>query len=188
MILGTVLLLAAVSLFSWNQYEDWESGRSADTVLLQIKEIADSKKEELPKEPYSGEARMEETVVEIDGYEYIGYVSIPALGRELPVMAEWDYSRLKIAPCRYVGSYLTGNLVIAAHNYKTHFGSIGSLKAGEAVYFTDMNGVKYQYAVVEINTLGAAAVEEMTAGDFDLTLFTCTYGGQSRVTVRCMRM
>ena len=31
------------------------------------------------------------------------------------------------------------------------------------------------------------AVEEMTAGEYDLTLFTCTYGGQSRVTVRCDR-
>jgi len=29
------------------------------------------------------------------------------------------------------------------------------------------------------------AVEEMTAGEWDLTLFTCTLGGRSRVTVRC---
>ena len=28
----------------------------------------------------------------------------------------------------------------------------------------------------------------MTAGDFDLTLFTCTYGGKSRVTLRCDRV
>jgi hypothetical protein len=26
----------------------------------------------------------------------------------------------------------------------------------------------------------------MTDGEYDLTLFTCTYGGKSRVTVRCM--
>ena len=25
----------------------------------------------------------------------------------------------------------------------------------------------------------------MTSGDWDLTLFTCTYGGQERYTVRC---
>ena len=38
--------------------------------------------------------------VTIDGYDYIGYVEAPVLGLKLPVMAEWDYDRLKIAPCR----------------------------------------------------------------------------------------
>ena len=33
--------------------------------------------------------------VEIDGY-----LSVPSVGLELPVMAEWDYDRLKTAPCR----------------------------------------------------------------------------------------
>ena len=30
------------------------------------------------------------------------------------------------------------------------------------------------------------SVQEMTDGDWDLTLFTCTVGGKSRVTVRCV--
>jgi sortase A len=34
--------------------------------------------------------------------------------------------------------------------------------------------------------LSPFAVEEMTSGDWDMTLFTCTVGGQSRVTVRCV--
>ena len=33
--------------------------------------------------------------------------------------------------------------------------------------------------------LPATAVEEMTAGDYDLTLFTCTANRTHRVTVRC---
>ena len=37
----------------------------------------------------------------------------------------------------------------------------------------------------ELETLDADAVDYMSAGDWDLTLFTCTYGGQSRVTIRC---
>ena len=31
------------------------------------------------------------------------------------------------------------------------------------------------------------AVEEMEAGEWDLTLFTCTPDSRSRVTVRCVR-
>ena len=40
------------------------------------------------------------TEVEIDGNLYIGYISIPALNKELPVMSTWSYPKLKIAPCR----------------------------------------------------------------------------------------
>ena len=40
----------------------------------------------------------------------------------------------------------------------------------------------------EIERLRPTAVKEMTSGDWDLTLFTCTVGGQSRVTVRCEKL
>ena len=50
-----------------------------------------------------------------------------------------------------------------------------------------MDGVVTNYEVVGLDVLVPTAVEEMTAGDFDLTLFTCTYGGQSRVAVYCDR-
>lgn len=126
-------------------------------------------------------------MVEIDGYGYVGYLTIPALGLELPVMAEWDYARLRLAPCRYSGSTKTGDLVIAAHNYARHFGSLQTLLAGDEVRFTDMDGVVTVYEVAAVEILQPTAVEEMTAGEYDLTLFTCTYGGQSRVTVRCDR-
>ncbi len=45
-------------------------------------------------DPYDPEM----TVVEIDGYGYVGVLTIPALELELPVMSEWDAARLKIAP------------------------------------------------------------------------------------------
>ena len=133
--------------------------------------------------PYDSEM----TVVEISGSGYIGYVSIPELSLELPVMSEWSYPKLRKAPCRYSGSTKTDDLVILAHNYSRHFGKISKLSIGDEVIFTDMNGVVTHYSVVETDTLSPYAVEEMTAGDYDLTLFTCTYGGKSRITVRCDR-
>lgn len=123
----------------------------------------------------------------IGGYGYIGYLSIPALNLELPVMAEWSYPRLRISPCRFSGSVETDDLVILAHNYSRHFGKISSLKSGDLVVFTDVNGLASIYEVAEIDTLNPTAVEEMTSGEYPLTLFTCTYGGQSRVTVRCIK-
>lgn len=41
---------------------------------------------------------QEMTTVEVEGRDYIGVLSIPAVERELPVMAQWSYAGLKIAP------------------------------------------------------------------------------------------
>lgn len=135
----------------------------------------------------AGTVSTEEIVVDIDGYGYIGYLTFPTLDMQLPVMSEWDYARLKISPCRYVGTVATDDIVIAAHNNR-HFGPINDLVLGDSVIFTDMNGVSTHYEVVETDILASTAIEEMTSGEFDLTLFTCTIGGKSRVTVRCDRV
>ena len=79
------------------------------------------------------------------------------------------------------------NLVIAAHNYANHFGHLSRLSPGDVVYFVDMDGLSFSYEVTVGEVLGPEEVEEMTDGTYDLTLFTCTYSGQNRVTVRCER-
>lgn len=179
-ILGIVLVIGALSLFLYNLEEGRRAGVAVDEVLPQVVAAIDT---DSAADPYDTSL----TKVLVDGYSYIGFVSLPTLGLELPVMADWSYEQLKIAPCRFSGSVKTDDLVIAAHNYSQHFGNIKNLKVGDVVYFTDMDGVCWTYEVVALDVLAPTAVEDMTAGDYDLTLFTCTYGGQSRVTVRCDR-
>lgn len=43
----------------------------------------------------------------------------------------------------------------------------------------------FTYCVAEEEILQPAQTEQMVSGDWDLTLFTCTVGGRSRVTIRC---
>lgn len=124
-------------------------------------------------------------VLEVDGYRYIGTVSIPALNAELPVQEDWSLVLLKSSPCRYKGSPYQGDLIICAHNYAAHFGGLRDLQPGDEVTFTDVEGNEFHYTVAELETLAGTAVEEMESGAWDLTLFTCTPGGQMRVTVRC---
>lgn len=185
MLLGTVLILAALSLFLWNRREAEMAGEAAADILPQVVEQIADTAAEAPTPPDPFDPTMTET--EIDGYLYIGYLSIPALGLELPVMSEWDYNRLNIAPCRYSGSTKTDDLVIAAHNFAQHFGGLSGLTGGEQVIFVDMDNVVSTYTVVAVEILAPTAVEEMTNGEYDLSLYTCTYGGRSRVTVRCDR-
>lgn len=190
MLSGTALIVAALSLLLWNCWEDRQAGAAVEDILPQIVEISETNNVRDTKDGGADSSlySTEMTQVEIDGFWYIGYLSVPILDLELPVMSEWDYDRLKISPCRYSGSTKTGDLVIAAHNYSRHFGIIKTLSVGDKVYFTDMDGTVSAYEVEETDVLSPDAVEEMTAGDFALTLFTCTYGGQSRVTVRCKRV
>ena len=176
--LGAVLVSAALALFIYNRIEDRAAGETADAVLNELEELIGTVGDD---DPY--DTGME--TVTVDDHDYIGYLTIPSLGLTLPVMSDWDYKNLKIAPCRYSGSVKTGNLVICAHNYSTHFGNIKTLSAGDEVYFTEMDGTVHIYTVAEVYILEPTAVEEMVESGYDLTLYTCTYGGQTRVTVRC---
>ena len=178
-VLGVLCLAGAMGLFLYNRAEDEKAGTAAGAVLSELKV-------ETASGDYVNPYDTAMTEVEIDGHLYIGYVRIPMLGLELPVMSEWSYPNLKISPCRYTGSAKTNDLVICAHNYARHFGNIKNLSEGDDVYFTDMDGVTTHYNVAQVNILQPTAVSEMTDSGYALTLFTCTYGGRTRVTVRCV--
>ena len=183
MLLGAALVTAALSLFVCNQWENRHADEAAAEAMTQVAaHIATAE----TAEPDTDATEMTET--EIDGYTYIGYLSIPSEGLDLPVMSRWSYDQLKVAPCRYYGSTKTNDLVIAGHNYTRHFGPIGNLVPGDMLRFTDMDGVTTTYEVAEVDVLNPTAIEEMTDSGFALTLFTCNYSGQARVTVRCNRV
>ena len=95
------------------------------------------------------------------------------------------------APGRYSGSLYNDDLVIAGHNYTRHFSPIKHLAAGTEVLFVDMDGVVWHYAVSASEVLQPTQIEQMTtktsADSWDLTLFTCTTGGQARYALRCVR-
>ncbi len=198
MLLGTALIFGALSLFLFNAREAEQAQEASAELMPQLIEVI-VEREAVPTEPatyeqpvgtpieYLDPSAFEMTEVEINGYDYIGYLSIPAIDLELPVMADWDYTRLRTAPCRYTGSVRGENLVILAHNYWIHFGHLSELCEGDSVFFTDMDGIQTMYEVVGQDILDPYAVEEMISGEFDLTLFTCTFGGKSRVTVYCDR-
>lgn len=201
MCLGALMLVASLTLFLSNRMEARQAEDAAVEHLYELVERIEENKQMdsddrppetvilpgTPEELIDPEAfEMEE--IEIDDNGYIGFLQIPNLELELPVMADWDYQKLQISPCRFTGSVLGDDLVIMAHNYNGHFGRISKLSAGDIIYFTDVRGTMTEYYVIDMEILSPTAVEAMTESGYDLTLFTCTYGGQSRVTIRCDRV
>lgn len=190
---GLLLIAAALALAAYNVIDAQRAARSAAQALEALSQTTavsatDPEQASADDAPaYLADPEMPMPTVSFDGNDYIGRVDVPSLGLSLPVISEWSYPRLKIAPCRYTGSAYLDNLIIAAHNYSSHFGNLNRLNTGDTVTFTDVDGNQFTYAVSLIEDLPGTAIEEMQAGEWDLTLFTCTLGGRSRVTVRCER-
>ena len=190
--LGVICILSAIGFVAYNRWEEKNAEEIAQDLLEDVQSIIEEPQPELPlpddtvNVPDDTEKiPAEMATVKVGGYDCIGILSIPVLEVELPVLTDWSYAKLKKAPCHYYGTYYEKDFVIAAHNYESHFGRLSQLQAGDIVIFTDVNGVDHCYEVVLLETLPKEATQEMIASGFDLSLYTCTPGGASRVTVRC---
>lgn len=193
-ILGVCCLISSLGLIAYNRWEEEKAQDVSKNILQDVQEdIQDNTREESTSEESKQDESEEISVdipkemlaTQVDGYDCIGVLSIPVLELELPVLTDWSYAKLKIAPCHYFSSYYEKDFVIAAHNYQSHFGRLSELQPKDLILFTDISGTVYCYEVVLLETLPANATEEMITSGFDLSLYTCTPGGASRVTVRC---
>ena len=203
-ILGICCLIASVGLIAYNYWEEEHAQNSSQTILQDVREtiLVNTREESISEEGISEESISEGSdrdepvdnpvdippemlTTQVYGYDCIGILSVPVLELELPVLTDWSYAKLKIAPCHYFGSYYEKDFVIAAHNYPSHFGRLSELQPKDLILFTDISGTVYCYEVVLLETLPANATEAMITSGFDLSLYTCTPGGANRVTVRC---
>lgn len=198
MLLGALLLVGALGLYAWNQKEAMDAKKASMELLPQVQEAIMENVQSKPNNepikhvnPYDQEAvkeSLEMPTVVINGWRYVGFLHIPALELELPVMSDWSYRKLQIAPCRHMGSTKSDDLVIAAHNYPSHFGKIRDLQPGDQVEFVDMEGILNQYQVCTVNQIEPTDIEEVQDESLDLVLYTCTYGGTHRIMVGCQRI
>lgn len=170
---GVVSIAFSVVLAINNFSESNKAKKQADEVLKQL-----SVSENIVIE-------NNKSVKTVGEHSYIGILYIPVLQLYLPVMDTFEYSALKISPCCYSGSAETNDLVIAGHNYRSHFGMLNKLKAKDEVFFFTASGQKIKYHVENTEILSPGDVKPMIENDYDLSLFTCTLSGSKRLTVRC---
>lgn len=189
---GAVAIILAVVLTGYNHYSAVTAEKKASAAAKQMIEfISEAKKEfeDIGFVPdYILNPEMNMPKKELDGFYYVGIIEVPSLGLSLPVTDELTVSSLKVSPGRYKGTAYMDNLIIAAHNYSSHFSNLRELNPGDVIKFTDINGNEFNYEVAFTETLEPTDIEEMESGEWDLTLFTCTFGGQYRITVRCDRI
>lgn len=203
-ILGIVLLCIAAGLAVKNVQEQKQAEKDSQAAMEELLDLLqdteknqaadqqkdssleDRKAEEIPD--YILNPEMDMPMQDISGIPYIGYLDIPALNLQLPVIAETSSRYLRKSPCRFTGSAYLDDLVIGAHNYVRHFRNIGNLSYGDEITFTDMDGNVFAYKVANIEILQPNQGKELCSGEWPLTLYTCTLGGRTRITVRCEKV
>ena len=172
-IMGIMLIAAALSLNYYNYFHEQQSNKRMEAVLSDLKtQISDSSEDSDSSSPFDifDDSRSTDSEIDdpdkdivLDGNSYIGLISFPTLGQEFPVTRGWSYAAMNTAACQYSGRRVDNDLIICAHNY-TGF-----------------------YTVTNSELLSGWDSPSLIKGggsDWDLTLFTCTWSGYSRVTVR----
>lgn len=195
-ITGILCIVGAGILLSYNLLEDKKSEENSREIMEILHSFSQLQEDEpmteaemLPPEelhPFLSQ-NTNMPIVVVEGNPYIGFLYFPSLDMRFPIMEDWDYEKLKTAPCRYHGSYESDDFVIAGHNYRSGFGRLRELQQGDVVKFTDMNGTVHEYIVDMTEILDATDIEAMIHSPWDLSLYTCTYDRVHRVTVRCKK-
>ena len=152
--------------------------------------------ENLPQENIIEENDEDELVVghyEIEGknYEVVAVLKIPSLGIEYPVLSSTSKELLKVSLNKYWGPNPNrpGNFCIIGHNYNDSrfFGNLNKIQNGEIIQLTDMSGEMLEYEVYDTYTVNpddTSCTSQLTEGEKQITLITCTSTGKQRFVVK----
>lgn len=212
---GALLLAAAMSLVVFNKLQDSSAKAAAEKSLETIKQYITvnedkdkgiGRQDAVTEEGSGGETapggitsadpaleEQEDTdgpqALEIDGEFYIGMLTIPKLGLELPVTRDYSEQNMAVAPSRWKGTLSGRDMIICGHNYSGFFLDLDRLGAGDQLIFTNLRGRQFFFTVAWTEIISGWDSTAMLSGSdsWDLTVFTCTWSGWSRVTVRAAR-
>ena len=163
-------ILQLVSEDGWEQVELTETEEEASSGFFSLFHSAEALEntEEAPESSsYTGAPLV---------YSVIGILEIPRLNKKLPVLDRSIPALLRKSVCRYTGRMEEKpiRLVIAGHNYRSHFGEIHKLQPGDEIRFTTPEGVTYRYAMVYMEECHMDDRDAVQEGEgWDITLLTC---------------
>ena len=133
------------------------------------------------------------------GYRYVSVatINIPKLNLTYPVLdgetdsAQETEALLKIAPTRFWGPEPNevGNFCIVGHNYRNSkfFSKVPTLVNGDIISITDLSGRTINYRVYnkyQVDPVDVSCTTQLTNGNKEITLITCTDDSKYRVVVK----
>ena len=130
-------------------------------------------------------------------YTTVAVIEIPKIDITYPVIYSEDTSEqtvedlLKISVVKYWGPEANqpGNFCIVGHNYhnKKFFSKAATLENGDIIYITDTNNKTLEYRVYNnyvVEPTDLKCTSQLTNGETDITLITCTMTGKQRTIIK----
>lgn len=205
---GTAMLICAALLSAYYYREDRRAAESSERLLYElrtqvgIEAVCEEAQERPSPEVFRCEADTKKTDESVEQHadteeqraespadlpeRALGILELPVCELALPVLDLYSEELLKQYPCSYGAEECrVDQIIIAGHNYKSHFRCLSGMQAGDEVLLTTMDGVRHIYAVSEITEISGDDREALFAGTWDLTLFTCAGYRKNRIVVRC---
>ena len=133
------------------------------------------------------------------GYKYttIATINIPKINVQYPILdGETDSEQetealLKIAPTKFWGANPNevGNFCIVGHNYRNSkfFSKVPNLVNGDVIEITDSSGKTLRYSVYDkyqVVPEDLSCTSQLTNGEKEITVITCTNDSKMRVIVK----
>lgn len=130
-------------------------------------------------------------------YTTVAVIEIPKINVIYPIIYSEDTSDkttedlLRISVVKYWGPDANeqGNFCIVGHNYhnKRFFSKASTLKNGDVIYLTDTNNRTLEYRVYDnyvVEPTDLKCTSQITNGETDITLITCTMTGKQRTIIK----
>lgn len=124
-------------------------------------------------------------------YQTEAILDYPKLGISYPVLSEESEDLLKVSLCKYWGPNpnKVGNYCIVGHNYLSGkmFGKLSGAAIGDEITLTDLNNNKVTYVVYNryvVEPTDVSCTSQLTNGQREITLITCTNYGKQRLVVK----
>lgn len=138
-------------------------------------------------------------------YETIATINIPKISLTYPILegetnsVEETEDLLKISPTKFWGSNPNevGNFCIVGHNYRNtrFFSKVPTLENGDIIEITSLIGetsgktIKYRvYNMYEVEPTDVNCTSQLTNGQKEITLITCTDDSKHRVIVKAREL
>lgn len=179
--LGIFLILLSLSfLIFFRGFVFWNC-KSAETLTSRIEAVLPPRTPGDPQD--TSDSAM--PVLQLDGKDFCGLISVPAFGVKLPVFDTWKPSAVIRYPCRFWGTIYDGSLILGGSSQLGQFDFCSRLDLDDRIIITDLLGTEYTCRVDRIDRSSSADFARLSSGGYPLTLFAPDGFSTSYIIVRC---
>ena len=171
----TLAVIVAIGFVGWQIYGNYRGGSKADIVMETLEQIVPGLGDEA--DVSTGMGRDPLAAVSIEGLDIVGVLEVPAIDIKAPVTSK-DFREEQFASW-LDGSPVQGHFMVIGGRDDV-FRKLSKLKPGDRVAFTDIDGVRYEYAVTTQYHL-----KKWDVGENEMQLCYETTDGDTYFVVGC---